>query len=400
MTKQFNFTQPKIRALPIPPVGRVEYRDSEIPKLACRVTSTGNKTFLVVKWVDGKSQRLTIGNFKDVTVSAARDQARIILADIVKGVDVQANKRQDKAEATTLVQLLDQYLEGRKLKESTAANYRYKLKLGFEDWLNKPVSSISDIDVLKRQKRITNDQGATTANTTNRVLRLTLNYGVATKLIASNPTDILKEARLWHKSKRKERLIPSDKLQSWYEAVEALPNEKAKVYLLTLLYTGCRSGEALSLKWENVDLKAKTITLVDTKNRRVIILPVTTKLVPYLKQLHKSTGTNEWVFPNTDGTGAMVVPNKPITQVINSCGVEFSPHDLRRTYATIAESVNLPLTIIKRLLNHVTTNDVTGGYIHTEQDTLRDASNKVASFIQSKVTQQDNVVQLPVAKRG
>ena len=94
----------------------------------------------------------------------------------------------------------------------------------------------------------------------------------------------------------------------------------------------------------------------------------------------------------------MVVPTKPIKAVIKTSGVEFSSHDCRRTFATIAEAVNLPLTMIKRLMNHVTTNDVTGGYIVTEEETLREAINKVADYIQAKVTQKDNLVQLRAKK--
>jgi integrase len=80
--------------------------------------------------------------------------------------------------------------------------------------------------------------------------------------------------------------------------------------------------------------------------------------------------------------------------VTKASGVEFSPHDCRRTFATIAEAVNIPLTMIKRLMNHVTTNDVTGGYIVTEEATLREAINKVAGYIQARVTQKDNLIKL------
>jgi hypothetical protein len=65
---------------------------------------------------------------------------------------------------------------------------------------------------------------------------------------------------------------------------------------------------------------------------------------------------------------------------------------------TIAEAVSLPMSMIKRLMNHVTTNDVTGGYIVTEEETLRIAINKVADYIQARVTQKDNVIQLHAKK--
>ena len=52
------------------------------------------------------------------------------------------------------------------------------------------------------------------------------------------------------------------------------------------------------------------------------------------------------------------------------------------------------MSIIKRLMNHVTTNDVTGGYIVTEEETLRQAINKVADYIQARVTHKNNVLKL------
>lgn len=54
--------------------------------------------------------------------------------------------------------------------------------------------------------------------------------------------------------------------------------------------------------------------------------------------------------------------------------------------------------MIKRIMNHVTTDDMTTSYISTEADTLRDAINKIANFINAKVTQKDNVIQLTVNK--
>jgi integrase len=109
------------------------------------------------------------------------------------------------------------------------------------------------------------------------------------------------------------------------------------------------------------------------------------------------TGGSKWVFPSTDTTKRMWLPKKQITAVINASGVEFSSHDCRRTFATIAEAVNLPLTMIKRLMNHTTSNEVTGGYIVTEEETLREAINKIADYIQARVTQKNNVVTLKTA---
>jgi integrase len=121
-------------------------------------------------------------------------------------------------------------------------------------------------------------------------------------------------------------------------------------------------------------------------------------VLPYLKALHELTGGSRWVFAGVDPTKHMVTPIKPIRTVMAASGVTFSPHDCRRTFATIAEAVSLPMSMIKRMMNHSTTNDVTGGYIVTENETLRQAINKVASYIQARVTQTDNVIQLHATK--
>jgi len=391
--KVIHFTQARIRALPIPDDGRVEYYDDEAKTLMCRVSSSGNKTFSVVKWASGKMQRVTIGNVDAVTVTEARAREKEILVALNAGINPTAAKRKSDLERTPLGNVLELYLADRDLKPYTIKDYRYKLKLGFSDWLKKPINSITEDMVLKRHKKIS-QTGKTTANTTMRVLRLTLNYANAVGMIDSNPTAILSKARLWHKNNRKDRVIPSNQLQAWHQAVEALPNQRAKVYLLMALYMGFRSSELLTLEWNHVDMKKQSITLLDTKNGTNHRLPIPLVLLPYIEALQDLTGSSKWVFAGNDPITPMAVPAKPIKAVTATCGVKFSPHDCRRTFATIAEAVSLPMSMIKRLMNHVTTNDVTGGYIVTEEETLRQAINKVADYIQSRVTQKDNVIQI------
>lgn len=399
MDKKLNFTQARIRDLPTPDKGRIDYSDTDTNKLVCRVSHTGNKSFLVTKRVGGKLKNVTIGKFPDVNVTDARNRAREILTSLTSGIDPTEEKRKQRINKTPLGEVLEQCIEKSELKASTAKDYRYKLALGFPDWLDKPVNSITSSMVLARHKKISLT-GKTTANTTMRVLRLTLNYAKAVEMISDSPADILKNAKLWHKPNRKDRVIPSDQLKAWHEAVEALSNEKARVYLLTALYMGFRSVEILTIEWAHVDLESSSITLYNTKNGSDHKLPIPSALQPHIKKLKDSTGTHKWVFASTQKingkiTGRpMAVPTKQIKTVTKACGVEFTSHDCRRTFATIAEAVNTPLTMIKRLMNHVTSNDVTGGYIITEEETLRKAINKIAGYIQSRVTQKDNVIKL------
>lgn len=394
MDKKFLFTHERLSKLHVPETGRVEYFDTKQQKLRLRITSTGLISFAVVKRFNDKPKRVTIGSWPEVTIAKAREEAIQILDKMRQGIDPVADKRKQQRESTTLVDVLEQYLTERDLRLSTIEDYRYKLKNGFNDWLNKPVSNITEGLILKRQKEISQKKGNTTANTTMRVLRAILNYAEAVGMLENNPASILRKARLWHKNKRKNRLIPVEKLRLWHEAVDDLPNQKAKVYLFMALYMGFRSTELLTLEWAHVDMTAKRITLLDTKNRTDHQLPIPTILVPHINNLREITGESKWCFEGSKPGKPMTTPIKPIKNVIEASGVEFSPHDVRRTFATIAEAVHLPWSMIQRLLNHVTTNDVTGGYIVTEEETLRQAINKIASYIQARVSQQDNVIKL------
>ena len=101
--KVIHFTQARIKALPSPDAGRVEYYDDEEKRLMCRVSSTGNKTYSVVKWVNGKVQRVTIGNVDDYPVDKARKKAKDILSDLNAGINPTEQKRKQKVEKTNQI---------------------------------------------------------------------------------------------------------------------------------------------------------------------------------------------------------------------------------------------------------------------------------------------------------
>jgi len=58
-----------------------------------------------------------------------------------------------------------------------------------------------------------------------------------------------------------------------------------------------------------------------------------------------------------------VEPQVHIQRVIRDSNVQFTLHDLRRTFITIAESLDIFAYAIKRLVNHKISGDVTAGYI-------------------------------------
>lgn len=59
-------------------------------------------------------------------------------------------------------------------------------------------------------------------------------------------------------------------------------------------------------------------------------------------------------------------------------GIEFTQHDLRRTFITVAESLDISYAALKKLLNHSDGSDVTGGYLQITTDRLREPMERIS----------------------
>jgi len=206
---------------------------------------------------------------------------------------------------------------------------------------------------------------------------------------------VLRDGSLWTKPKRKKRMIQSDNLKDWYQSVLKLDNEKAKVYLLLLIHTGLRDQDVRYLEWKDVDFKNDCFIARDTKNHSDFTAYIAPQIKPYLRSLQALTGDNQYLFPGDSKDGVMNIPRKPIAQVCNETDLEFSSHDLKRTFLTIGEAAMIPFSLLKALANHKTDSDVTGGYINPEANTLKQATWKIADYIHQHVTpDSDNVISI------
>jgi integrase len=132
--------------------------------------------------------------------------------------------------------------------------------------------------------------------------------------------------------------------------------------------------------WKNIDLKELSFTIEDTKNHANHTLPITPFLYEILVE-QMNIKKNDFVFPSFDGNGPIIEPRKIMNKISESCGLSWTLHDLRRTFITVAESLDVPAYALKRLLNHKTNNsDVTGGYIVIDVERLRGPMNTISNY--------------------
>ena len=70
-----------------------------------------------------------------------------------------------------------------------------------------------------------------------------------------------------------------------------------------------------------------------------------------------------------------------LEEVARRSGVPFCVHDLRRTFATIADSLDIPGYAVKALLNHKGGSDVTAGYVVASTERLREPMQKICDYV-------------------
>jgi integrase len=349
--------------------------------LASGVSTT--KTFVAQAKVKGSglTRRVTIGRCDRLKVAEAREKAREVLATLDLGEDPKA-----KGKRFTLLQALDAYLKARaSLKPRSVDDYRSVFDKYLDDWLEKPLSEITPDMVESRHVSIAADiaaagryAGHATANKVMRAFRAVYNFAAdRDDALPPNPARRLK--RQWYAVPRRERMVRFDQLPAFYAALDSLENKVIADYLRFLTFTGLRRTEAAGPRWSDVDFAANTFSIpaAKAKNSRRLVLPMS-DLVRDLLVRRRAIGNMEYVFPAASRSGHIEEPKDAFAAIEAETGIKVSAHDLRRGYATIAESLDIGLLAIKALLNHALPRDVTSGYVIINVERLRAPAQRIA----------------------
>jgi integrase len=395
--------------LPNAPEGKRDvYHDEKVKGLSIRVTSKGIKSFIVRKKKDGKDSLTTVGHYPTMTIDQARQKARTLLHLFDSGINPRHQEQEQQTKSITLGQVFSNYIvsRGTNLKENTKKGYISAFNNYLKDWEGKSITDITRDMVEKKHREITK-QSPTRANTVMRQLRAYFNYAMGeyeddagNPIFIHNPVSRLSHIKAWNREKRKQTVIKTYDLKKWYDTVIKLPQHQYKdIYVessevcrdlfLFILFTGLRSSEASSLMWSNIDFKDNSLTIEDTKNYEPHSLPLTPFILEILER-RKSKGL--YVFQGSTADFASLSLDKPIAntksqikRVRKISNIYFSLHDLRRTFITIAESLDINTYALKQLLNHKDQRDVTGGYIITDMERLREPMNKITNYILEQI---------------
>ncbi len=361
------------------------YYDSNIRGFGIRITRGGVKSYFIEKRINNNTHRLTIGRWPDLTLEQAKAKAYELFNKIANGINPIVEKQEQQIKSITLDLVFNDYLAARKcLAVRTVAAYKSVMQLYFKDWRHQPITNITRVMVNQKHINIGLHSKAQ-ANLSMQLLSALFTFagvqytnGVGKEFVLGNPVKIISHTQSWYAIPVRNSIIKSHQLASWYEGVTALGNSvtnKATIvrdYLLLLLFTGLRKEEAASLEWSNIDFTNSTLTVTATKNKLAHTLPIPEFIYNLLQRRYNNIVLkSKFVFPGSSISGHLSDPRKQVDKVIAVAGINFTLHDLRRTFITTAESLELSAYALKKLLNHKSGNDVTAGYIVLDLERLR-----------------------------
>src|SRR5262249_42679954 len=143
-----------------------------------------------------------------------------------------------------------------------------------------------------------------------------------------------------------------------------------------LALSGWRSGEALALRWDEVDLARRTATLGETKTGRSV-RPLSHAACDLLRSLLRS---GDLVFPATRGDSRLAGFPKFWARIANlgELPADVTPHTLRHSFASVAGDLGYSEPTIAALIGHKG-HSITSRYVHTADAILLAAADAVAN---------------------
>jgi integrase len=386
--------------------GQIFYWDDELPGFGMYV-GTKTKTWCIQQRIGNKTRRVVLGKYPTMTAEKARNEAKKGIGKLAAGIDPVKEKREKNIRAITLGEVFAAFLDSRQLKPKTIKDYNGVMNNIYSDWQKLPITDITRDAVERRHKKIGEERGEAYANLGARTLRSVLNYAGAKyetskglSILPENPVKRISQTRSWYKVERRTGHLKPHQLAAWFDAVLSIDNDTIKDYLIFVLLTGTRKDESAKLQWSDIDLTDNSYILRDPKNKRPIQLPLSNYLVEMLTK-RKANGSSVFVFPGDGVRGYLVEPKRQLAKIIEKTDMHFGMHDLRRTFVTIAESLDISSFAVKALVNHKQGDDVTSGYIQMNVERLRKPMQTITDYIlKSSGIKAADVVEFKATAQG
>jgi integrase len=366
------FNDAIVRRLQLP-AGKTDhiFWDPEMPGFGIRVR-TAKSVYIVQYRFQRATQRESLGDVRKLTLEEARKVARQYFAKVELGTDPREEKRKSDAigaaEKLTLKVVSDLYLTARqsKMRPSTYKAARDYFENKWAPLHRKPLGKIDRKGVAEQLRRITNENGPTSAARARSNLSALFAWSMREGMVDSNP--VIGTNNPIEGKQGRDRVLTDDEIRSVWNCCR--DDDFGRIVRLLLL-TACRRDEIGGLQWSEIDLQSGKLMLPPerTKPGRALELPLVATARAILESAPKRV-RREYVFGQTGGafgawSWSTLALHGRIAAVEGRALPHWTLHDLRRTVRTGMSKLGVAPHVAELVLNHVAhRSGVVGIYDH------------------------------------
>lgn len=373
MAERINFTKTALENLIDQHEGeRLVVYDTKQAGLIAELREGGTLSFYVFRRQrGGPPKRIRIGPYPEVTIEGARDQAKVIVVELVKGNDPNLSRRAKRQEAT-LKDLFTHWLETHaKLHKRTWEEDERQFNTLLVGWHTRRLSAVNRNDVRALHARIGKDNGPYAANRLLALIRAMFNKAGDVGFDGANPTKGVKK----FKEQSRDRFLQPDEMTSFFAAVDAEPDATLRDFFKMCLYTGARKMNVCAMRWEDINFPAATWRIPDTKSGEPVTIHLPSPAVELLKaRLETRENGYPWVFPGGKKNRAshLSSPKDAWKRLVDRGGFkDLRLHDLRRTLGSFQAAAGASMAIIGKSLGHKAGSPATAVYARMNLDPVR-----------------------------
>ncbi|AQA20029.1 hypothetical protein BST95_19065 [Halioglobus japonicus] len=389
---KITLSQPQIAKLECPPgMKRVEYCDTTVPGLFLEVRHTGGKTYYLRYTCPerGTAKYVKLGIHIDLPLASARKKAAVLRGAILEG-NLPGKQVQTGASMLFREFFVDKYLPFAKPRKRSWRDdeklYNRRLKALFGD---TRLDMITRHSLQQMHSDLRSELSASSCDHHLGLMSRCLKLATEWKLIQENPAQGLKK---YAEDNRRDRLMTDSELQ---RLMHVLDTDSARTPCLVIkwcLMTACRKGEALHLRWPDInrDNNTWTIQAVNAKSKKRRMVPLNSGALEILDELSEGKDS-EWVFLNSKNGERLKSVDKVFQRLRKAAGLDQTGivvHSLRHHAASSMIASGTDLATVRDILGHADIS-TTEKYLHASGQSLRQGTDNIADYLENAMHNGD-----------
>lgn len=338
------------------------------------VYEDGRKYWRLRYRIHGKEKSISLGVYPDVSLSEAREKAKLerkkVDDHIDPSIDRKVTKQRAKQAADNSFEAIAREWYAKQIHtwvHSHAKDVKRRLEGNVLPYIGMhPISKI-EAPELPNMIRIIENRGS--YDLAHRVLQVcgqVFRYGVVTGRCSRDPAADLKGALTPHK-KKNQAAVKSEELPELLRAIatyETTGNRQTQLALQLLTLTFVRTNELIGALWTEFDLDNALwiIPAERMKMRSEHVVPLTSRALEIINELKTIAGNSRYLLPGRN-------PNKPISNntllfALYRLGYKgkMTGHGFRAVASTILNESGFNPDAIERQLAHCERNEIRGAY--------------------------------------